>query len=311
MMEQKQSNYIFIFNPAADKGRARQKADWLKSQVAERGNSSMVTTAYQGHAGQIAGSVVPGSACLIACGGDGTLHEVVNAVAGSPAAVGVLPIGSANDFIKTLNPSSGPLHGIGHFFGSGLKFVDIGSVAFDGSGRRYFINSLGVGFTGRIARTVKETVWLRGELSYVHALLHVLAGYSAVRMQIRITGDESVIELDEPVFAFSVSNGKIEGGKFRIAPDAELSDGLLDVCILRDIPKFDFFRYVLKYLKGTHVNDPRVLYCKARSVEVTLREPEVMHMDGEVYEQVSGKFTISVLPGKLPFLCGLPAEERA
>ncbi|NTV99183.1 MAG: diacylglycerol kinase family lipid kinase [Chlorobiaceae bacterium] len=310
-MMEKNSRYIFIFNPAADKGRARFKADWLATLIAERGNSVMRTTAYPGHAGEIARSGTSQASCLIACGGDGTLHEVVNAVAGEPVTVGVFPIGSANDFIKTLNPGSGDLKGIGHFFGSSRKTVDLGKVNFNGSGRRYFINSLGVGFTGRIARTVKKTLWLKGELSYVHALLSVLASYRPLMMNIRITGEDSVLELEESVFAFSVSNGKVEGGKFRIAPHAELTDGLLDVCILRSIPKYEFFRFVLKYLKGTHVEDPKVIYCKAKSVEITLQEPDVMHMDGEVYENISGRITISVDPDKLSFLSGMPAENQS
>jgi diacylglycerol kinase (ATP) len=303
---EKQSRYIFIFNPAANKGRAKHKAGWLASQVAERSNSELLTTAYPGHAGEIARSGISDTSCFIACGGDGTLHEVVNAVAGGPVAVGVLPIGSANDFIKTLHPLTGVSGGINHFFAPSRKFVDLGSVTFNGSGKRYFINSLGVGFTGRIARTVKKTLWLRGELSYVHALLSVLAGYSPIRMHIRITRDDAVLELDEPVFAFSVSNGKVEGGKFRIAPQADLTDGLLDVCILRAIPKYAFFRYVLMYLKGTHIGDPKVLYCKAESVEIMLPEPDVMHMDGEVYDNVTGRISISVSPEKLSFLSGIP-----
>ncbi|NTU96880.1 MAG: YegS/Rv2252/BmrU family lipid kinase [Chlorobiaceae bacterium] len=305
MMEQN-NRYIFIFNPAADKGRARLKSDWLASMVAQRENSEMQTTAYPGHAGEIARSGTSSDSCLIACGGDGTLHEVVNAVAEDPVTVGVLPIGSANDFIKTLNPASGTLNGIGHFFGSQRKSVDLGIVHFNGEGRRYFINSLGVGFTGRIARTVKKTIWLKGELSYVHALLSVLAGYCPLMMHIRITGEDSMVELDEPVFAFSVSNGRVEGGKFIIAPHAELADGLLDVCILRAIPKYEFFRFVLKYLKGTHIEDPKVVYCKAKSVEITLPEPDVMHMDGEVYENISGRITISVGPEMLSIICGTP-----
>jgi diacylglycerol kinase (ATP) len=304
------SRYLFIFNPAADKGRASRKADWLKSLVVGRNDSSLVTTAYAGHAGEIARSEILDSSCLIACGGDGTLHEVVNAVAGEGVTVGILPIGSANDFIKTLNPLNRPYPGISHFFDTGSKNVDLGSVLFGGNDHRYFINSLGIGFTGRVAKAVKQFSWLRGELSYVYALFSVLAGYTSLHMHILITLEDSVLELHEPVFAFSVSNGKIEGGKFVIAPNAELSDGLLDVCILRDLRKHEFFRFVLKYLKGTHINDPKVLYCKAKAVAVTLTAPDVMHMDGEVYDNIYGRIGISVVPEALCVLCDLQSEAE-
>ena len=304
-MTNNRSGYLFIFNPAADKGRAARKAGWLKALVAGRSDSILLTTAYAGHATEIARSGIRENSCLIACGGDGTLHEVINAVAGEGATVGILPIGSANDFIKTLNPQNKQHRGISHFFDAGSKNVDVGSVAFGRSSHRYFINSMGIGFTGRVAKAVKRAPWLKGELGYVYALFSVLAGYAPLPMHISITLEDSVLELREPIFAFSVSNGKIEGGKFVIAPHAELSDGLLDVCILRAVPKHEFFRFVLKYLNGTHINDPKVLYCKAKAVEVTLMAPEVMHMDGEVYDNVNGRVMISVAQEGLNVLCDL------
>jgi diacylglycerol kinase (ATP) len=300
------SCYLYIFNPAADKGRASLKAGWLQSLVAGRKNSTLVATSYAGHAGEIARYGFRESNCLIACGGDGTLHEVVNAVAGEDVTVGILPIGSANDFIKTLNPQKRQHTGISHFYNAGSTSVDLGSVLFGSTDHRYFINSLGIGFTGRVAKTVKRLSWLKGDLSYAYALLSVLAGYTSLPMHITITLADSVLELHEPVFAFSVSNGKIEGGKFIIAPHAELSDGLLDVCILRDMPKHEFFRFVLKYLYGTHINDPKVLYCKAKAVAVTLMAPEVMHLDGEVYDNINGRIGISIVPDGIRMLCDVP-----
>jgi len=105
-----------------------------------------------------------------------------------------------------------------------------------------------------------------------------------------------MIELDEPVFAFSVSNGKVEGGKFRISPEADMYDGLLDVCILKAIPKWRVPGYVLKYLKGSQIHDPLVIYCKARSVELFMPEDDVMHMDGEVIDRAGGAIGIKAVP---------------
>ena len=304
--------YLFIFNPAADKGRAARKAEWLETLVLGSKESAMVTTTCAGHAGEIARSAIEiqQTTHLIACGGDGTLHEVVNAVAGDGVTVGIVPIGSANDFIKTLNIKGKSHSGIDHLFIAGSKNVDLGRVSFGSIDRRYFINSLGIGFTGRVAKAVKRMQWLKGELAYVCALLSVLAGYRSIKMHIIITLEDSFLELHEPVFAFSVLNGKIEGGKFRIAPSAELSDGLLDVCILKGITTLEFFPYVLKYLKGTHISDLRVLYCKAKAVEVILEEPEVMHLDGEVYDNVSGRVLIEVVPEGVRMLCDVKHADK-
>ncbi len=290
------SRYIFIFNPAADKGRALRKAEWLNALLSERSDSELFTTTYAGHAGDIACSETREGVCMIACGGDGTLHEVVNAVAGRGVTVGIIPIGSANDFVKTRHPKSSAHSVFTRLFDGQSKAVDLGSVAYGDARHRYFINSLGIGFTGRIAKSVQQSPRLKGELGYVYALLSVLFGYKPVTMGIRIILEDSIIELHEPIFVFSVLNGKVEGGKFRIAPNAELSDGLLDVCILKAVPKHQFFRYVLLYLRGTHISDSQVLYCKARSVEVTLEASEAMHLDGELYENISGTVMISVVP---------------
>jgi YegS/Rv2252/BmrU family lipid kinase len=297
--------YLFIFNPAANKGRAARKEEWLKSLLSGRKDAIVLTTAYSGHAGDIARSEARESTCMIACGGDGTLHEVVNAVTGQGVRVGILPIGSANDFIKTLNPHESLPLGVGHFFTGGSKSVDLGSVFYGDGDHQYFINSLGIGFTGRIARSVKQTRWLRGELVYLYALFNVFYSYTASRMRIKITLEHSLLELYEPIFAFSVSNGKIEGGKFRLAPEADLSDGLLDVCILKAIPKHELFRYVFKYLRGTHIYDPQVLYCKATAVEVMLEEADVMHIDGEVFDNVCGRIAVSVVPQGISLLQGI------
>lgn len=296
--------YLFIFNPAANKGRAVRKIEWLKSLLSVRGDTELLITAYPGHAEDIARSSVREFTCMIACGGDGTLHEVVNAVAGQGIVVGILPIGSANDFIKTLNPQKRLPPGVGHFFTGESKSVDLGSVSWGDGDHHYFINSLGIGFTGRIAKSVKQTRRLRGELVYVYALLNVLYSYTASVMRIKITLERSSLELYEPIFAFSVSNGKIEGGKFRLAPEADLSDGFLDVCILKAIPKCRLFRYVFQYLGGTHIYDPQVLYCKAKAVEVILGKADVMHIDGEVFENVSGRIAISVVPQGLSVVQG-------
>jgi diacylglycerol kinase (ATP) len=290
-------SFTFIFNPAADKGRAADKAALIERSLAHFKAASLETTSFAGHAADIARAAAVEGATLIACGGDGTLNEVVNAVAGQPVKIGVLPVGSANDFLKTFDPATkAHEERIRGFVGAASRKVDLGKVGFGSGESRYFVNSIGIGFTGRIASTVKSVKWLRGELSYAWALVSVLLGYRAVKMHITIDTADGFIELDEPVFAFSVSNGKVEGGKFRISPEADQCDGLLDVCILKSVPKWRVPGYVLKYLKGSQIHDPQVIYCKAKSVNVFLSVSEAMHMDGEVIDKAGGAIAITAEP---------------
>lgn len=297
-------SFTFIFNPAADKGRAASKATMIRGVLSSFRNATLETTRFAGHAGDIARSAATEGSTLIACGGDGTLNEVVNAVAGLPVKIGILPVGSANDFLKTFQPSSGRTHEeqIRGLVAAKSRKVDLGRVDFEGKSSRYFVNSIGIGFTGRIAGMVKSTPWLRGELSYAWALVRVLLGYSPLKMHIELVTVDGAIRLDEPVYAFSVSNGRVEGGKFRISPEADPYDGLLDVCILRAIPRWRLPGYVIKYLKGSQIHDPRVLYCKARSVDVFMPDDDVMHMDGEVIDRAGGSIGISAVPGAVELL---------
>ena len=298
-------SFTFIFNPAADKGRAYGKAGLLKRSIVQFEKATIETTEYAGHAGELAKTAALTSSTLIACGGDGTLNEVVNAVAGLPVRIGILPLGSANDFLKTLLPGrKRQEERIRDLASAGSRQVDLGRVVFGNGSSRFFVNSIGIGFTGRIARTVKATPWLRGELSYVNALVSVLLGYTPLKMHIKIDAPGGLIELHEPVFAFSVANGKVEGGKFQIAPQADPYDGLLDVCILRAIPKWRFPGYVLKYLRGTQIDDPGVVYCRASSVEIYMPDADAMHMDGEVIDGVSGSVGIFAVPEAIEILCG-------
>ncbi len=300
----RQDSITFIFNPAADKGRAARKSHLFEHSVAVLPNASFQVTRFAGHAGEIARDAAGSSSTLVACGGDGTLNEVVNAVAGMRVRIGIMPVGSANDFLKSLGrPKPASTEAISGIASASSRMVDLGNVEFDDGRSRYFVNSMGIGFTGRIARTVQATPWLRGELSYAYALASVLLGYTPLKMHIEIDTPEGRLELREPVFAFSVSNGAVEGGKFRIAPRADISDGLLDVCILKAIPKWRFPGYALKYLKGTQIDDPGVLYCKASSVRLFLPEGDAMHMDGEVFRHVRGSLGITAVPGAVEMLC--------
>ncbi|NTV02971.1 MAG: diacylglycerol kinase family lipid kinase [Chlorobiaceae bacterium] len=299
----RKDSFTFIFNPAADKGRAAGKARMIERSLATFANASLEVSRFPGHAGEIARNAVGGSSTLIACGGDGTLNEVVNAVVGMPVRVGIIPVGSANDFLKTLRPAKKTTEdAIAGLADCASRTVDLGHVEFGDGGSRYFVNSIGIGFTGRIARTVQATPWFRGELSYAYALVSVLLGYTPLKMHIEIETPDGKLELREPVFAFSVSNGAVEGGKFRIAPHADPADGLLDVCILKAIPKWRFPGYVFKYLKGTQIDDPEVLYCKASALRVFMPEGDAMHMDGEVFRNVSGSMGISAVPRAVEIL---------
>ncbi len=275
----------------------------IRDKVSLLGDAVAYYSDYAGHTPEIARESLAESRAIVACGGDGTAHEVANVLAFSNVSLGILPSGSANDFIKSLDHRFGREYPVEAYLDADSVSVDLGRVRVEGKFDRYFLNSLGMGFTGRIARKVRNTKWLKGELIYLNALFSVLLGYKPPKMHIKLITPDAQIEIDEPVFAFSVGNGRVEGGKFHIAPEAEIDDGLLDVCILKAVPKASFLLYAWKYMRGTQIFDSQVIYSKVRAIEVELPEPEVMHMDGEVFEGIHGKIKIESVPESIKVLC--------
>lgn len=293
----------FIINPVANKGRAARNADLLRSAVELLRDAVAYYSEYAGHTPEIARRLLDESRAVVACGGDGTAHEVANVLAFSDVSLGILPSGSANDFIKSLDHRFSGNYPVDEYLKADSVLVDLGRVEAEGKLQRYFLNSLGMGLTGRIARKVRDTRWMKGEIIYINALFSVLLGYKPPKMHIKLITPDSSMEIHEPIFAFSVGNGRIEGGKFHIAPEAEINDGLLDVCILKAVPKTRFFGYALKYMRGTQIFDSQVIYSKVHAIELELHEPEVMHMDGEVFEDMHGKIRIESVPSSIKVLC--------
>lgn len=139
--------------PLPTKGWAAGKAELLRRSLAQFESASLEPTRFAGHATELARDAASDGATLIACGGDGTLNEVVNAVAGQPVNIGILPIGSANDVLKMFEPSKqGIEERIRSLAGASSRRVDFGRMEFGDGSQRLFVNSIGIGFTGRIAK---------------------------------------------------------------------------------------------------------------------------------------------------------------
>ncbi|ARM31461.1 diacylglycerol kinase family protein [Prosthecochloris sp. HL-130-GSB] len=285
---------VFIVNPQARRGKGILTAESLQRQMSQEISTRLLVTRCPGDAFRLAREVLDTARLVVACGGDGTAHEVARAMAGLPVPMGVLPAGTANDFVKSYRPAT-----VAELASAPWFPADLGRVRLDDGSRHLFINSCGIGLTGRIAARVAAGRFITGQSRYAYALFRELLGYAAVKMHITLKTPQGAEVIDEPVFAFSVGNGMVEGGRFMIAPFARIEDGLLDVCIIRSIPPVSFLPLALKYMKGTQTEDSMIVYRKVSSVELVLPEPQVMHMDGEVYRDISGRLRIDVMPGAL------------
>lgn len=284
---------LCIINPVAGKGRAIQV--WNSVQGELRQIFSHLELEYTGCAGDatfIARKAVnKGYELVIVFGGDGTLHEVVNGLAGSDTALAIVPAGSGNDFARSLGLSKEPKQAISVIALCKKKRLDLGR--FDG---RYFLNMGGLGFDADVAHRINGKRLLRGQLAYLVAVLQTLGTYDSYRVEIRIDDQK----LEEETIMVSVGNGQYVGGGFRLLPQASLEDGLLDIMVVRKISRLDIIRTLPALYQGTHLGHPKCSFYRGHEVTINLLEP-----NKKVFAQVDGQefwefpLVFGVVPGAL------------
>lgn len=249
---------------------------------------------------------------LIAVGGDGTTNEVANgllrAAQGDQAGtLGVIPVGSGNDFVKMLSglpqPGSHELtwrESVQRILAAKTRLVDVGKVSADhpASGfdvAHYYVNGLDTGFAASVAMHAHAVPFLQGTAMYFAAVLKTLIKYSVPRVKIEI--DEDPLEQASTMIA--VSNGRCIGGGFWITPTAQNDDGLLDVMIAKGLGRAGILALLPKVMKGTHRGDPRVVFKQGSHVTIESPDPLVIETDGEIPFVGVHRVEIELLPKRL------------
>ncbi len=297
----------FIFNPAANRGKAKSHLKWLEKALLEKHEEGVIQLTNQsGDAIQFSHTAKAKSEMIVACGGDGTVNEVAQSLVGTETRLAVLPMGSGNDFFKNLSPKK-KLDDAFRLATQGReRTIDVGKVTFQYNNQfytRYFLNSLGLGFTGAIAKEARTST-RKGDLIYLDALSKVGKTYSATPMHLSLNTEHGTAVISESIFALTIGNGKIEGGKFKIAPDATLNDGLLNLSALTAFPKWHLPLWVSRYLRGSHTQHKKVHYHKISSATISLSESLHLHLDGEVFENVAGEIRVECVPNALTVIAG-------
>lgn len=275
-----------ILNPTAGGGAAARARRELEQELARRGVAFVVRqTERRGHAVELARAAVrDGARAVIAAGGDGTIHEVANgllraAEEGAPMpALGVLPIGTGNDFAKLVDRATSRDVAYGAVAGGRVRHVDAGLVSWDG-GSEFFVNAMGTGIDVEVVRQIERYPRLRGTVGYLLGLLRAVIGFRPVPLRIR--ADDIVIE--ENAMICAVGNSTCLGGGFHLFPDARPDDGLLDLCLIGEMDLRQVPRAIVRILRGTHGSLPMVKLMKVRSVEI-----EAVH-GGPLYFQLDGE----------------------
>lgn len=281
-------------NPAAGRGRARPRWDGARRRLVEAGIAfdEAVTTG-PWDASEIAQREARNYERIVAAGGDGTVHEVVNGLmrAGAPAAFGVIPLGSGDDFAKLFSNDF-----IFNLSSRKTRTFDVGRVS-AGSDVRYFANGMDIGFGAHGARNLRRVPrFLTGLGAYLGALALTLVKYPLLRVRIQLD--------DAPAFEFTtamtaVMNGTTFGGSFRVCPQARPDDGLLDVLLAGPVGRREILQLVPKILRGAHEGDRRLRMVRARRLRIESSEPLLVEADGEIAFQEARRLEIDLLPAAL------------
>lgn len=265
-----------IANPRAGHGRGNRNLERLRDVIRRRGLDCVpVATERPGHATEIARAAAEaGEPRIAVLGGDGTISEVVNGLVGSSTALGIVPMGTGNDVARSLGIPRGDLAAALELALEGEpRPIDVGRER-----DRHFVSVLGLGFPSIVAAEANAIGWLRGSPAFFVAVYKALHRLRAVPLSIDL--DDKTIETD--CVAVMVQNTPYTGGGLRMAPDAEVDDGALDVVIVDDIGKLDLMVNFPKAYAGRHFEHPSFSVHRTRRVRVRSGERLPKMFDGDL-----------------------------
>lgn len=235
-----------------------------------------------------------GSPVICAVGGDGTVHEVVNGLLELPEAsrpaLAVIPVGSGNDFVKMTGTPLDLERAARQAVHGTDRRIDAGR-----ANGRFFGNGVGIGFDAYASRESRDIRYLTGAPLYLVAVLRALRSFPCPMMAIDIDGHV----IRSSTLLCSVNNGRCVGGGFWIAPQADVQDGLLDVCHARGLGRLQILRLLPEVMRGTHVDNEPVTMARGRRVRVWSEIPLPVQADGELFPAPVSELDVEILPHSL------------
>ena len=298
-----------ILNPMADMGNAWRVARDLRSITEPHGGVDWSGTVYPGHAIDLAKQAGEGGYdMVIAMGGDGTVHEVVNGLMqiseDKRPILGVVPVGSGNDFAHGISAAQNPTEALIHALDGEASTVDLGLMTDENDRREYFDNTLGIGFGAVVTIRSHKLPLLRGFIMYLTAVIQtIILDHNPMLMQIE--SDDQ--KWEQRVIYLVLCNGPREGGGFLIAPEAKIDDGILHYAMITDVSRPMMFRIVPEVMKGTHGRFKQVRMGTCKKFSLSANRPLYIHADGEIFSGPGTdlrKVSFEILPNALKVVRG-------
>jgi diacylglycerol kinase (ATP) len=291
-------------NPEAGRGRTPAAHQRLLETFRRDGFADVSETGAAGEEFALAKkAIAEGVTTIVAVGGDGTCSGVASAIVESKAAcrLAVIPAGTGNDFAKTLGVDKLSPESIAALVASGReRRIDVGVA--DG---HHFLNSCGFGFDASVLEASNTVRWLKGNAVYVYSALKQLLTYRGAL----VSADGDVKRTADELLMVTVTNGRWLGGAFRIAPNASVTDGKLDVCFFDECGLVERVRLFAGALRGAHLGMRAVTGGLAAELSLQFTAAPSMEIDGELRKARSSRVEVRCLPGALTVIAapGFPA----
>ena len=285
-----------IFNPTAGSVTDEQRA---RTELIRLRPIDLVATRKPGQAAKLARNALRrGCDYLICAGGDGTLNEIVNGVAeaGKKVRIGIVPLGTGNDFARTLGLPISVEENIDILRAAKTRPVDI--VRVRGRRARYFVNVAAGGFSGLVRRKITPEIkksW--GPLAYIRAAAAALPKLHAYKATLALDQDE---EVSAALYNVIIANGRYAAAGLPIAPDADPADGLLDIVLIPKRSTPEMLVLAAEIILGKHLADDAIICRRARKVSVRSKPGMWFNVDGELVGSVPATFQI--VPRALKFV---------
>ena len=301
--------HIFIINPAAGKEDSYNSiksalqdlkiaVDYELYQTQGRGDATTYIKQYcEAHREPVR---------FYACGGDGTLNEVVNGSVGYPfASLGCFPCGSGNDFVKYYGGKK-IFFDLEALINAEEEYIDLIRI-----GDRYAINAAHFGFDSCVAKTmmdVRRKKLIGGKNAYTTGV--VVGLFKAMKNQCKVSVDGELLNPKGTILLCTIANGQYVGGSFRCAPRSLDNDGLLEICLVHPVSHITFMRLIKDYSNGSHLDNPKfekhIEYRRGTKVHIEAPKGFVYSFDGELIEE--SDFTVEVVPSAIRFAVPAFAE---
>ena len=295
-----QKRIRFIVNPFS--GVSRKKN--IEARIEKELDHSQFTfeicyTEAPGHATVLSREAVEqGVDIVVAVGGDGSVNEVAASLIGTDTILGIIPAGSGNGFAMHL--------GLGRDLDKAIRILNTAKpVLIDSAvlNDQSYVNLAGVGFDASVAYRLKKSTF-RGLFAYAYYAILETFQYRIQRYRIQLDGQEA---FERECLLIEVANSPMFGYNFRIAPQAKLKDGLLEVVMVKKVPKWRYLFSLWRFLNNSFHKSRLVECYSVKKIEINLKEEAPIHFDGEGFLSCHNliisvnPLSLRVLTPKVPF----------